>query len=312
MARTIPFDLGRGNARLDLLKDRLDTVGERAWGILRVAADVVNGETVVIGSDTWEVDVINSDSGIDTASSEFDNTDDPIVVTVTAHGWVVGDLIRVESEYMRVIRVNSVDSVSLKRGVMGTTVAAHADATDIYESDDIGAVIAAGNIPLGLDATLTPTVATDALIASINDEDGSDDQGASVEAVDIDTDTILIVAKARGTVVLATTETLAGVGNAWDAATMTGGAAASSRQLAIYARVPLAAEVTKGDMIFPLDFDPIVVLVQVVTTATGVPVAWVGAALVTVASGDAPAYVTVDNAGAVDWATTDTVYLLAA
>ena len=57
----------------------------------------------------------------------------------------------------------------------------------------------------------------------------------------------------------------------------------------------------------PLDFTPTFVLVHVVATATGIELAWDGGILIDATNN----VVTLDNDGLADWATTNTVYVLA-
>ena len=74
------------------------------------------------------------------------------------------------------------------------------------------------------------------------------------------------------------------------------------------AHVPTAGEVSGGTFDVDLTFDPVSVIVQVRTTATGAPVDWDGNTTLT--TGASPK-VTIDNAGSVDWSVDDTVYIMA-
>ena len=176
---------------------------------------------------------------------------------------------------------------------------------DVYELDRAADGVTAGRIAVTAQADDTPAEVTNALIAAIN-ASGTE----NVLAIDIDANTILLVSADTpgGSVVgsgsaIATTETLAGSGNAWDAATMVAGA--NSGHVVMQSRVPSAAEVTDGSMQFAFPFTVGHVHAEVRVTATGVVVAWVGALTKT---GNV---VALGNGGAVDWAATDTVTVVA-
>lgn len=317
MAPTLlDFDLGRGHARLAKLHSLLDNTAERDRGVLRVAANVVDGERVTIGTDVFEIDIINSNptAGAETVSALLNNSTDASVTFSGVHGLVVGDLFRVDNEILRVKTVTSTTVVEAQRARCGTAAAAHNAATSVLVSNTPGVVIAAGRIPVGLVVTLTPTVFTAALADEINSDAGASLQSASCRAIVIDVNTVLLVRDGPGTFALATTETLGGGGNAWDAATMSGGIAASRRRILTGTRVPIAAEVTKGELYIPLDFAGAAtsVTVSVRVTATGVEKVWDGATTIVAPSGSDPGYVKLDNSGGTDWAVTDTIHYVIA
>lgn len=273
-------------------------------GLLRVAVDVVAAQTVVIGPDTYRVAVVNTDSTKDTSGGEFNNTKAELHnVTMEAHGRVIGDLIRVESEIMVVTGVPRANALHLKRGVSGTTIAAHADALDIF----VEAAGGGGGIGVGLVTTLTPTAFVAALVPDINNRGSAAVVAAAMAAAG---PVLVTAAKSRGGpvavgsegVAYATTETLAGAGNAWDAATLGGGSDAFIP--AMISIVPTAAQVTEGKIYIPTPFvSPQVVGAFVFTTTTRAYVAWAGA--VTILGN----VIILDNAGGVDWAATDTILL---
>jgi len=273
--------------------------GAEAVNVLAVAADVSETETVTIGDDVYEVEIVNTDSTDNTANNNFANTNANIVLSTFTADYpnttiAVGGLLRVESEIMR-CTASSGASRTFNRGVSGTTVASHANANDMFVGDGIDG---ASTIAVGLVTTLTPTAFTPALVADVN-RIGSE----AVTAVQISVNEILIHADAVGVVELACAETLAGVGNAWGSATMYGGVDPGARTVVV-SRVPTALEVTTGNLHFHFDFAPTVVSVSVFPTATpGVAKAWDGGATV------ATNLVTLDNDGATDWAETDTVVL---
>lgn len=311
-------DFGNGN-----VIDYLHNPGQAAQGVLRIAANVAEGETVVIGGTTLKFATIATDSTKVTANGDLNNTDNISAVGITAHGLVAGDLIRVGSEQMRVIGVPNANRIIVLRGVSGTTIAAHADAVAIFKQAASGA--AASTILVGLNATFTPTAATPALVADINELRNARGNvfAEAAMAIQVSVNEVVVCSALRshrlGILVpvaavqgsdgsyaistLATTETLAGAGNAWDAATLQFGI--KPGPLCITRRAPIAAEVTAGVMHFVFPFTPVTggVRAKIITTSTQAAKAYDGAITIT---GNR---VTIDNSGATDWATTDQVEL---
>lgn len=272
--------------------------GQIAVNSLRVASDVVSAETVTIGADVYEVEIVNTDSTDTCLAGAFTNT---AQVSIAAASYshlstVLNSLIRIENEILRLIGYDGT-TLTYKRGACGSTAASHADTTAIYKGDGVVGT----NIPVGLVTTLTPTAFTPALVATINNM-----ATELVTAVQVSVNEVLLKANAVGAIVIATTETLAGANNAWAAVAMYGGKAQAALRMNAQARVPLALDVTLGTMKFQFDFTPTLVRVFVVVTATpGVALAWDGA--ITIASG----LVTLDNSGSTDWAVTNTIYVIA-
>ena len=318
---SLDFDLGRGHARLIKLRDLFNNTAELARGVLRVANDVVNGDTVTIGTDVFVVDIVNSNpaAGAATAAALANTSDDSVVTTSVAHGLIVGDLIKVENEIMRVKAVRSTTVVYVARGASGTSVASHAAASTVKVSDAPGVDVTAGRIPVGLVTTLTPTVFLAALVDDINTASaqaiGTDANVRKCAAIKDGNNTMYLIAQKRGVLALATTETLTDASNVWDAAVMSGGKNPSIRRMLSVARVPIAAEVTAGKLVIPVDFTPVSIQVRVVVTSTGAEktstgAEWDGAITITAPTGIQPGLVTLDNTGSVDWAATDTVHVL--
>lgn len=283
-----------------LIADQVEDPGRRAINVLRIAANVASTETITIGSDIFEINIVNTDTNVNVSGGEL-ATGTPALsnITIASHGLSVGDLIRVESEIMKVVGVISADKVTVRRGHSGTTIATHADATDIFKA---GTPATAGRIEVGLVTTLTPAAASAALLAVLNSEGTQRVTGVSISANEF-----VIVANEVGAVELACTETLGGANNAWAAAAMFGGRAEGQRRISIQRRVPTAVEVALGNMHFYFPFVPVAATVRanvVVTATPGLAKAWNGAITI---SGNR---VTVDNTGDTDWAATDTVELI--
>lgn len=278
--------------------------GNHSWGYLSIPANVADGQNVVIGSHTFQVDIINTDSADNTANGDFANTTNPLVVDLEGYTnldplAVVGALVRVENEIMKVTAKTG-HVATFARGRCGTTVASHADASDIYVSD---ANPTGGVIPVGLVTTLTPTAYIPALVAEINA------LAMGWTATANSTAGMFLKSDAVGVAAIATTETLAGSNNAWiQGATTVAGLAPGIKRVFFTSYVPSAADVTLDYFYMPLPFTPSFFNVEVRVTSSGIPKAWVGG--VTYEAGP-PKRLKITNEGAVDWAATDTVWIFA-
>lgn len=278
------------------VKSKLGTGGV-AMNILRLAANVVNGEQIVIGRDTFEIDIINTDLTKNTVEA-LNATDTETAITISAHGLLVGNLIRVENEIMRIKKLDGVNSVIVSRGSAGTTKATHVTNSDIYVSD---AAPTGGVIPIGLVTTLTPTAASAAIVAAINNMSSHGLIAAAISVNEISIKT----GGGRLPELLACTETLTGSGNAWTASAMYGAIDAGVSGVALASRAAVAQDVTLDHMVFDFAFTPVSWMVQI-RTAAGALKTWDGVATL---SGNR---VTVTNGGSSDWAATDIVTVLAA
>ena len=187
-------------------------------GVLELYEDVLDGETVTIGADVYQVDIINTDSSDDTAGGFWANTTDPLIVDFTGLAVLalgVGDLLRVEDEIMKVTAIDPVtDEYTLARGRCGTTAASHADAEDIFISDAPGML----DIPVGLVTALTPIAFAEALADEI-DQAGTEDVSAEVVTLGTGDRGIEVIAEAQQAL-LATSETLSDPLNIWRASTV--------------------------------------------------------------------------------------------
>lgn len=280
--------------------------GAPDMNVLRVASNVADTETVTIGADVYEVNVVNTASGDTTAGGSWNNTTDTLTVDITLATYpnlynklTVGDQISIGSEILIVTYLNGT-LTTFKRGDSGTTTAVHANAVAIKISNGY----TAGHIPVGLIATLTPTAFIPAIIAQVNSY-GTEIFSAFVQLVNV---SMMIYGDVPGPVVLACTETLAGANNFWLSSTTYGGVSNGPRNIYIETRVPLASEVTAGFISFVTNFNPVILSILIIPTATpGIAKAWDGSASIFNFSGGG--MVTLNNAGATNWAATDTITL---
>ena len=174
--------------------------------------------------------------------------------------------------------------------------------SEVYEIDTAAApgAITAGNIRVDCNAGVTPAIASAAIVAAINANTRN-----GLTAVAISANEILVFANSDSSpITLPCAETLAGANNAWAAANFYGGEASGVRGLRAAQRSPNAQEVAIGNMHFMFPFAVNAALIQI-RTSTGASKAWDG---VTTISG---ARVSLDNAGATDWAATDVVAVFA-
>jgi len=295
----------------------MDYPGSLANGILRASGNYADGQTVTIGTDVFEIDPITTDSTDVCSGGDFNNTTDPLTVELDATAYpvispsgtgplIVGELIYIGTEYLRVTAIDG-DNVTFERGAGGSTAAAHANTSAIYTS---AATPAATKIPVGVQTTLTPAAVTPILAATINEDPGTSHQANDVTAKSLESGAVLmIVADSVGVVALPTTET--GTNLAWDHTAMRRGAALGRKQVFSTAIVPDSEEATAGTIYIPLPFDPSVVQIMVVTTSTGAMKLWNGDTIITVAAAGVPAYLTVNNDGSTDWTANETIYIIA-
>ena len=59
--------------------------GNAAFNVLRVANNVAGGQGVVIGTDEYEIEIVNTNSTDSTAGGDFNNTTDELIITRTSN-----------------------------------------------------------------------------------------------------------------------------------------------------------------------------------------------------------------------------------
>jgi hypothetical protein len=263
--------------------------GAHELNVLVMEDDVVDRETITIGDKSFEIVSIATDSTLNTTA--FDNTSATVTETATAHGFTVGQVLGVESEFVQVTAVPSADTFTVSRGFAGSTIASHADGSAINTKDT--PALTAGKILLPVGGTLTIAAAGPQIAKGLNALLGG---GWTVEPYAAGS--IVLHREADG-VRVACSETM--TDSSWVAANTFGGVETGNLVAARASRVPVTAEVTAGEMKFAFGFTPKFVRVSVLVTSSLAVKEWNGAYSV---SGGV---VTVDNSGNADWATTDTV-----
>lgn len=297
-------------------------------GILAAPSNITADDTVTIGSNVFQFKALTTDS---TRTCTLATASAGALSTLTASGtmtWNNGDLLRIENEIVKIVGIYSTTVCYVARGRCGTTIAAHTAAA-IYQASSVHAT----NIPVGVNATLTPAVWLAALAAEINNATAGNsrptakastiyDPGSTYADAARASKVVAIVAPSNAALVvrsaipeantLATTEGLTASGNVWvtGSTTVAGAAAAPKRRFA-RTIVPTAAEVTADNIFRFLPFTPTVLSVDVFVTSTGVRKAWDGGFTVT-ANSDGSCILKITNAGSTDWAATDNVVVLAA
>ena len=244
----------------------LSDAGDPGDNTLRVAADVISAETVTIGDDVYEVEIVNTDTTDDAQGGDFVPVTNPLPVADFVTNYsnttvAVGLLLRLENEIVKMSAIDG-DDVTFIRGVSGTTIATHADAVDVYEGDGV----VAGNIPVGLVATLTPVVFIAALVADIN-AFGTALVTAMVSSVVNAMYIYTSVTAGDGVpvgsdAVIGTTEALTGVNNVWAVAAIEAGRDAGTRFGSMQVHTVNATEVAVGVHVMTFPFSIIGFLTQ--------------------------------------------------
>ena len=246
-----------------------------ALNTLLAPSDITADDTVVIGADTYQVKALTTDSTRTTTLAAVETISLLTLsgISGTIATCVAGDLLRIENEIVKIMRVITTSLVFVvARGRCGTTIAAHAAAA-VYQA----AAVSATNIPFGVNATLTPAVWVPSLVAEINNArsgstataerpvakastifdpgatlaDGSprpDAQRAGKVVASTYANALFLRSAIGEASVLACTDGLTAAGNVWVAAAMFGGAAAAQKQTFSASRVPTASDVTYDAM----------------------------------------------------------------
>ena len=257
--------------------------GTHEHALLYLPANVVDREPITVGRDAFQLVVINTDTNSNSTVLDSTSAAD-VVETITAHGLERGAVLRCESEFLLVKEAKSVNTVLLERGYAGSTIASHADATDIFKKG--ATALTAGKKQLPLGATLTPAAAGPQIAT------GMTALGSLGWTWAYATDQVFGFRAANG-VNDALSETLTGSGNVWAAAASAGGIEAAGVKCGLAMRVPTASEVTLGTMKVKFPFTPTFVKVTVFTVSTGAIVAWggtwaVSGGVVTLSNGSDP------------------------
>lgn len=316
--------------------------GARAVNILHVASPTVDGELVVVGPDTYEIDTdgavtaghipvaVAGTAAVGTLTSDGTNQANNDTVTLNAKVYTFQTVLTNVDGHVLIGASasasldNLVAAVNLGNGA-GVTYAA---ATTLHptmfatKASATTVTITAKTPGTAGNALTTTEAGAHTSFGGATLATGADPTAAaSVIALEaaikssatggytaeiVATNELLISSKIPAAMALACTETLAGANNVWAAAAMYGGYAAYIYREAISRRAPNATEVTLGNMEFQFDFPPKQVDVSVVVTATpGVALAWDGVATIVANR------IQVDNTGGTDWATTNTVIVRA-
>lgn len=260
--------------------------GANAHNVMYVPANVVNGDTITIGDDEFEVDIINTDTTIN-LSGAMDGTSDPVLLTASATlAKVAGNLLKLDNEILKIITKVDTTHFVCARARCGTAIATHVDTSDIIGSDADPTV----TIPVGLVTTLTPAAFSQAFAAEFNNAKSgttrltvlASTEFANFTAYALGTkNQVLVVANEPGVDTTATTEDFANsTDNVWANATMVGGLDAAVAKCESVSRVPTAAEELAGYLHFIFPFTVRTVSVEMVITASGLRVPFTGEVLV--------------------------------
>lgn len=271
---------------------------------LALTGVVVDTETFTLGGDTYEINVVATDSTQTTGTGgEFNNTSPVINVPYT--GAAKGDIIRVENEFMLVLDA-SATSAFVRRGFAGSTIAVHGNSLTIFKAVQ---QVTAGNLPVPVSATAAAT-ADDEIVAAVNYLStgyatglggGTGvvvQNGLKVDAfLSQGTTTVGFAYPADGGVATTaetfTNGTISAFGNGVEPAEI---------QYAVIPHVVTAGDVSAGAIELVAPWAVSHVFVEVFDASTFKELAWDGAVTVT-----SSRHVRIDNAGVTDWAAGDTV-----
>jgi hypothetical protein len=247
--------------------------GQKATNFLENLTTVSDGQTVTIGADVYEVEVVNTSSGNTTAGGDFNNTTDPLTVVnaVTTYGGVtfaVGVLIRIENEILRVSVVAG-NNVTFLRGQSNTTTATHANGNTIFKGNGV----TGSHIAVGLVVTLTASAFVDAIVDDIN--------GVGTEpfsAIAIFGGELTIYADAVGSASNGVTCSDTLTGGTWAGASTFGGSNAGTPTMSFCMRAVTAAEADAGEMSWFFDYSPtqVVSMTYFNPSVPGVNLGWDG------------------------------------
>ena len=322
-----------------------------ALNVIRVAAAVEDGETLVIGDDTFEFFTEDTEAldnagaiGVDVSGGSTVKSQGTLTVDTQP---TVGDTMTIDGKVFTFTADTTADEdgeidvgtdladaktniVAAINGTDGVNTAHTSVTAAAFSGNDcVLTAIKGGTAGDSIATTETFTAGTNVFDAATlgTTTAGVDPPAAeasdaliaainasateSIVAVDISANEILVIFTTAGADTTAFTESMAGTNNALASATAYGGAAAGQHKTRAQSRVPNATEVALGNMHFAFDFDPIFVDVLVTVTSTGAQKKWDGVITITPAAGGVPARVELDNAGSTDWAATDTVRLYA-
>ncbi len=313
-----------------------------SMNVLRLASAVAEGETMTVGSHVFEFDYDGSvtagrlkidlsgaagaAAGTSTLTSNNTNVTDGDTVTIgstvyrfkntMSQAYDVKIGADADASLLNLIRAINGSGTVGTDWFVGTAVHPTVSAaTSVTSHAFLITSKAKGTAQNAIATTDTATTLSWTGSTLANGADATGDQAATIIAAQAGTlqssyaferpgaNEVLVRSKTSQT--FPCTETLAGSNNAWAVATSYGGADASERSNQIFSRVPNAAEVAIGRMHFPVGFTPVAALAAVRVTSTGVIKAHDGALIL------AAGRVTLDNTGSTDWATTDTVTVIA-
>lgn len=261
--------------------------------VLVVSGTVTSGQTVTVGDKIFEF-ITFTDSGVNTSGGDLDNKTNPVELTFATHERTVGEILKVEDEFLKVLKVIDANTLLVSRGEFGSEIEEHGDSEDILEN---ATKPTAGRLHIPLtDATTAADVVADAITAIQSHTYKYGPLGFGV----VNGGTRLIFERDPDLPVLAVSETMSNGAFVHGAAFVPGIRSAESKFSAV-SRVMETGETTP---VFLFNFDVNEAIVQV-RAANGTPKAYDGAVSI---SGRV---VSMDASGDVDIAATDVVSVIA-
>ena len=235
--------IGKLTQKGDALHKLASNHSSRDAEVLTLGTGNLTTETVTVNGVVYELLSVATDTGANTANSDFNNTDaGPLAVELTSHNVLVGAILRVESEFFVVDQVVDANNLILSRGQFGSAIAAHSDPKDVFET---ATAPAAGTKTVPASAIATAATLAGELATALNYHDDN-----TIVAVAVGADVVIHVGDEQWVVTVDVTDLTDAT-----AATITG-----VRKGAINAgftpHTITAGEATAGTVRFILDFAP--------------------------------------------------------
>lgn len=283
--------------------------GVYSVSVLTLSGAGVNGDNFTLGGDVYELLQVNTDTNTNTANGELANAVAGYA-EITLSGQSVGRVLRVENEFLLVVKADDTTCTVL-RGFAGSTVASHANGVDIFRS---AAASTAGRKVIPVGATLTNTTVAPLITLAVNYHvagyyAGLGKGAALVRKASLDVEAVNFSTTAVAFLLPGGNSPLPTVAESVTNGTITNftaGVPVASALKSENVHTVTAADVTATVIRAAFPFAAKVVTARVYTAA-GALKAWDGA--VTLSAGGRVA--TIDNAGTTDWAATDYILISA-
>ena len=164
MSNSLYRRIGDGTIKGDAIKSLAKyDFGTVALSRLVLGGSVADQDTFTVGEDTYEIHRINTDTGAD--ANAMTATTGLLSLKSDVTDVSAGDVLRIGSEYILIRFKNDDDEYVVDRGYAGSTAAAHANNSNVYQAAQAPGD---GNLPVPVGATLTGATAEPLIVAAVN------------------------------------------------------------------------------------------------------------------------------------------------